>query len=432
MSKITGNSGVEGMPSPVQQQSVKEAEAASVTLSPGFDQQNTVSRDSENVSTLINFDNRKISLPPPTVDVSNTNFVMQEEVDGALGQMNFFPSLIETSSERSENTVDGEAALTPDIATIFSMASNLDDKEMDVFVDQTLDIATRLSAIESAPPEVLEKINGLMGEAADALNFGNIEDVAAILSRVQTELRDTRIKFDSQAIQAAKESRADISQNRIAKLEKALKKMAEAEKKNKILKIFGGIATALAVIVSVTLVATGVLSKAGIALMVASTSLMVAITVSQNTGNWMNKVFGESKEAQMVAGIMWTVIAIALSVGSCAAGSAGQGATAAAQSASKIASMARVAKNVSQVAQGGAKITEGAVEVSAAVDKFEGEKYRSDAMKDLAFQTKMQFFIEDAIESIERAIKEINEGQEIASTTMKAALDSKYSVAKNI
>ncbi|MCL6270564.1 type III secretion system translocon subunit SctE [Sansalvadorimonas sp. 2012CJ34-2] len=182
---------------------------------------------------------------------------------------------------------------------------------------EALHVFDKVLAIESAPPEVMEQLKASSAKLADAVLSGNIEDVARMLSEVQTKLQDTRIKFDEQAIRTSRLKRSQVSQQRIEKLTEALEKLKESKKAGTIGKIFGAIATAIMVVVAAVTIATGVGAKAGIMLIMAAT-IMVAMTISQNTGDWMTNLGGLIKDdkAQLVMGLAWAILAAALSLGS--------------------------------------------------------------------------------------------------------------------
>lgn len=447
---MAGTGGIgptEGIQQPVNYQA-ETAQKSEKTeqIGSGFSQENTVAHEGKNPLEKFAAGGPQINLPVPTRDVSDATPEMQKELENATGAMANFSidsifdqdgdgvsAIDEVIADLAAGKIDSEDALTARIAG--EGLEGMDIEGLMVFEERASEVFMQVNAIESAPPEVMNKIKGLMDDAERALSMGNIEDVSAILAKIQTELKDTRIKFDQEALQSAKQARENTHSQRVGKLVKALDKMAEQKKTGLIGKIFGAIATALAMVVGTVLIATGVLSKVGIVLMVASIALMAAITISQNTGNWMNKIFGENKFAQMAAGIMWSVIAIALSLGASFA-TAKKGAydvaNQIASTASKIITHAKMASHLAKIGAAGSLAASGASDVHAARVGYEGKKYQASATDDLAEMTKFQQFMDDMLEAIERAIKEINEGQETASSMMKEALDSKYSVAKNI
>ena len=229
---------------------------------------------------------------------------------------------------------------------------------------ETTEVFDKILAIKSAPPEVMEELKAASHQLSAAVLNGDIEDIARMLSEIQTKLQDTRIKFDEQAIRASRLKRQMISQERVQKLSKALEKMKEAEKKALIGKIFGGIATALMVAVAAVTIATGVGAKAGLMLIMAAT-IMVTMTVSQNTGDWMTNLGGAIKDdkAQLAIGISWAVLAAALSFGAGFAGGSSKAAadtatTTVQQTAHASAQTAQQSANASaQVAQQSANAT---------------------------------------------------------------------------
>ena len=292
--------------------------------------------------------------------------------------------------------------------------------------NETMDAFDRIMAIESAPPDVMQQLKADSGRLAKAMLSGDIEDVARILSEVQTKLADTRIKFDEQAIRTSRLKRQQVHKERIGKLSEALEKMKEAKKAGIVGKIFGAIATALAVVVAAVTIATGVGAKAGIMLIMAAT-IMVAMTVSQNTGDWMTNLGGLIKDdkMQLVMGVAWAILAAALSLGAGIAGSAAkapadaattavQQSTTAAQEATKNA--VKVATDsVDEVAEQATKIAVKSAKESAK----EAAKASADAAKETAKETAQQTAKETTKATAETASKETaKQMAEVSKKTM--------------
>ncbi|MCY4328905.1 MAG: type III secretion system translocon subunit SctE [Endozoicomonadaceae bacterium] len=415
------------------------AEVSEVRL--GFREENSIEHRRED-PTEATSQRSSIRLPKPERSIADATPEMQEELDNSTGRMAnmslagvFQPdedgfSAFNTLTQQLA-TAEGPDGATASMPVSEEIVGGLTSEQLIAFDEQASDVFTRVVAIKSAPPEVLDRINSLNNEAMIAIQSGNLEDVSALLAKIQTELQDTRIQFDQEALKTAQQTRKMQSQERIHKLKEAIKKAEKAKKSGLLGKIFGGIATALAVAVSAVMIASGVLTKVGVVLMVASIALMTTMMVSQNTGNWMNKVFGDSQTAQLIAGIMWAVISIALSMGAGCCTS-GAGAAQAGTQAAKMASYAKMAGHAGRLTQAGATAGQGGAEMHAAQTKYEGAMYHADATEIYAQMQKMQFFIEDLTEALERSIREISEGQEIASSMMRDVLNSKYTMAKNI
>lgn len=227
-----------------------------------------------------------------------------------------------TSANQGRATVDPavNAAVSNAASTL---AQKTDPQTLGKLQEQALDVFDRVLAIESAPPELMAEIKAATDKLGQAILTGDVEDIARMLMEVQTKLQDTRIKFDEQAIRTSRLKRSQIHKSRIDKLSDALEKMEKAKKAGLLGKIFAGIATALAVVVAAATIATGVGAKAGIMLIMAAT-IMVTMTISQNTGDWMTNMGGLIKDdkAQLAMGIMWAILAAALSLGAGFAGSA--------------------------------------------------------------------------------------------------------------
>ncbi len=297
---------------------------------------------------------------------------------------------------------------------------------------KTLEVFDKIGAIKSAPPEVLADLKEASGKLTNAMLSGNMEDVARMLSEIQTKIGDTRIKFDEQAIRTSRLKRSQLHTARIGKLQEALEKMKEAKTSGIIGKVFGAIATALAVVVAAVTIATGVGAKAGVMLIMAAT-IMVAMTVSQNTGNWMTNLGGlvKDEKAQLVLGLSWAIMAAALSLGAGLAGSAAKtttdGATTAVQQGINAGSQAAqqganaAAQGVQQGATTASQTAQTAVQQSATAAQEVAKnaaKTATDSVDEVAEQA-AKVAVKGAQESAKEAAKEA--AKATTETTAKEA-----------
>ncbi|MBE8215834.1 MAG: hypothetical protein HAW67_00490 [Endozoicomonadaceae bacterium] len=381
--------------------------------------------------TVAKLDNIKTTIS--SVESALETFTQEKSVEAPLDQ------LIKAASQQDE------AAFT-DLATQFNIESPENIMQMITASEDMIDIEAHIQNIESAPPEVMKKLMSLQLEMTQKMSVGDIDSVSQLISEVQTKLKDTQIKFNQEGIILAQAKNKSLSEQRTVKMVETLKKLAEQSKSDLIGRIFGGIAAAFAMIVSAVLIATGVLSKVGIILTVVSIALMTAMTVSQNTGNWMNKIFGSSDKAQLAAGIMWSILAVALSLGGGAA-TANKGsydvATQSIQVVNKFARVASAIKQVgkigapllrhfSKIGQGVSLIGQGSAEMYSGAISIETGKLKAETTRLTAFITEMQLMMDNMVDVLQKIMRELDEGISMSSDLIKDSIEGKTRLAKNI
>ena len=96
---------------------------------------------------------------------------------------------------------------------------------------------------------------------------------------------------------------------------------------------------------------------------------------------------------------------------------------------SKIATYARYSAHF---VQGATLTAQGGVEIKSTVVKKEAADFGADAKEDLARMARLQFFMETLMENIREIYEQLTSGQEIASNTLKSALDTKSSIISHI
>ena len=193
-------------------------------------------------------------------------------------------------------------------------------EKVQMLSDQLADVMAHVEAIESAPREVMDRIRSSANKALSAILTGDVEDAAQWLMEVQTQLQDTRIKFDSESIRANQLKHKQIHNDRMSKLSKQLDELREAKKMDALMKGLGILALVVTYIIAVvTLITPG--GQAAGALLLASAVVMTASMVIQETG------VIKDKDTALAVSITLTVLAAVLSLGAGFATSAGAGAT---------------------------------------------------------------------------------------------------------
>ena len=297
------------------------------------------------------------------------------------------------------------------------------------------DTAILVSAIIDGPPELIEEIKSDFAKVAALMGKGDelwdTDMITTLLSSIQQKMQDNRLKFDQEAIKLGQIEREKLSKETMNKIAEQIAKAEESEKSGKIGKIFSYIALAVMAIATVAAFATGVGAVAGAAL-IAAMAMMIVMTVDQEMGGELimkpmaesiMSTFGvDEQAANWIATAIIMAIIIALSLG----GGAGVGA---AEGASKAAVMATRA---TMVAGGAASIGEGAAGISSGVQKHDAEQLRADAKELTADMLRVQQLIDDASESIQQALEELQAGHANIAAIMANNDDVKKLVGRNI
>lgn len=291
----------------------------------------------------------------------------------------------------------------------------------------------------------------------------DVDEATMMLMRIQTQLQDNRIQFDQENIKIGKIAKEQASEKRMNKILESIEKAKEAKKSGLIGKIFGGIAVAVMAIVAAVMIVGaaftgGASAIAAAGLMVAATALVIMMMASAETGNWMMKMFGDSKDAMIGAMVFWSAVIVALSLGAAGAGGlAGTGgaaastasstaasttatvtatatntATTAATSAARVASITSKLAKALQLAGGASMVASGSAEAVSTTQTYEADTFRADAKKLQAEMLRIQQMIDDNIESIQKAIDELQQGYQVISSIMKANHDTKTTLSRNM
>ncbi|MGB1270567.1 MAG: type III secretion system translocon subunit SctE, partial [Endozoicomonas sp.] len=337
-------------------------------------------------------------------------------------------------------------------------------KTYDLFSDVFNKVANITSIPENLQKDLQKNLQAFTSRFVGEERILDVDQATMMLMKIQTQLQDNRIKFDQENIKINQVVKEQASNKRLTQLLAALDKVKEAKKAGLIGRIFGFIGVAVMAIVAIQMVVLaaftgGATAVIAAALMVAAVGLVITMTVSNETGGWMNKVFGEDADSQRNAMIMWTCIVVVLSIGAAVAGGAGGGAGAgastastatstassatvtataanaaatAASSSAKIAAIsAKIAKAL-QLASAASMVGSGAAEAVNTTYTYEADMLRADAKKLQAKMLFLQQMIEDNIESIQRAIDELQHGYQTITAIMKDNHDTKVTLSRNM
>lgn len=327
------------------------------------------------------------------------------------------------------------------------------------------DVLTRFSAIEEIPDDLKKGIQADVTKLAQSVlnnkDFLDIDTATTMVTQLQSQLQNERIKFDEQTIRLGQMNRSEASDKRISQIAEAIEKANKAKESSFFGKIFGFIAMAVMAVAAVAMVATGVGAVAG-GMMFAALALTATMVISSETNNFMMKIFGDGKDAQIGAMAFWTGLSIVLSLGAAgaASGSANAASTTskvaanaatsgastgasvtatatntastAATTTAKMTEMMNKLKKIAQAIQGAATMGDGSAQAASSTYSYQAENLKADALEEKAFMLRIQQQIDDAMEGIQRAIDELQSGYGVAANIIKANHETKSTLARNV
>ncbi|WP_252178923.1 type III secretion system translocon subunit SctE [Endozoicomonas sp. 4G] len=351
------------------------------------------------------------------------------------------------------------------------------DPKLNTLFDTFEDVMVRFSAIREIPDdlkaELTKDLDTFTKAAFNAEKPLDIDSATTMLVQIQSKLQNERLRFDQESIKIGQVAAGQRSNNIIDKIRESIAKVEESKKSQMVGKVFNYIGLFFMVVASIAVAAAGLLTGGALSivaasLMVAATGLMITMTVSSETDNFMMKIFdglasdeeGE-KGAKIGATVFWATIMIALTAGAAVAGGAiGAGGTAASTASSSAAtgsstgatvtatgantaaaSSAAVAKNVAilnrvgQTAQwigGAGQIASGGADIGTSVYKYQADQFKAEALDEKAEMVRIQKAIDDAMEGLEKAIEELQNGYSTAASIIKANHETKTTLARNL
>ncbi|WOG29311.1 type III secretion system translocon subunit SctE [Endozoicomonas sp. 8E] len=375
---------------------------------------------------------------------------------------------------------DPENSLAPmhsPTARLKDMEARGGDPKLNTLFNTFEDVMVRFSAIKEIPDdlkaELTKDLDTFTKAALNAERPLDIDSATTMLVQIQSKLQNERLRFDQESIRIGQVAAEQRSSNIISKIRESIAKVEESKKSQMVGKIFNYIALVFMAIASVALAVAGVLTGGALSivaasLMVAATGLMITMTVSSETNNFMMKIFdglagdkdGE-QDAKIGATVFWAVIMIALSAGAAFAGGvAGAGGAAASTASSSTAAgsstaatvtatgantaattSAAVAKKIAivtklgQTAQligGAGQIASGGADIGTSVYKYQADTFRAEALEEKAEMVRIQKAIDDAMEGLEKAIQELQNGYSTAASIIKANHETKTTLARNL
>ncbi|MRI32158.1 hypothetical protein EOPP23_04000 [Endozoicomonas sp. OPT23] len=340
------------------------------------------------------------------------------------------------------------------------------------------DITVKMSALTHIPDdlqaELAADVQAFTKAAMNSKQTLDIDSATTMLIQIQSKLQNERLKFDQESIKIGQVAAEHRSGNIIQKIRDSIEKMEKAEKTALVGKIFGYIALALMAVATVVVAVVGIIFTGGVltviavSLMVAAMAVMVTMIISSETDNFMMKIFDglaggdddKKQKARIGAMVFWATIMIALSLGAAAAGGfAGAGGAAASTagaatsgaatgaqvsatgvntaaqataSAAKITAIVTKLAKLAQLVGGVSQVASGSADISTAAYTYQADIFRAEALEEKAELARIQQFLDDAMEAIEKAIDELQSGYSSLANIIKANHDTKTTLARNL
>lgn len=294
------------------------------------------------------------------------------------------------------------------------------------------DATIQINALSSGPAQLVADIKSDYQKIARAMMSDSLWDtdmLATMLSSIQQKMQDNRLQFDQETIRIGQVEKERLSNKIISDIKDSIESTNKAKESNLVSKIFGYIGLAVMAVVTVMAFATGVGAVAG-TLMVASLAIMIAMTVDQETGGHGMKAltkgimeaFGvDEEQATYIASGVMMAIMIALSLGAGASGAAASGAS----------RMAVLASRTGMVASGGAAVGEGGAKIAAGVYTYEASMLQADAKETKALMMRLQQMIEDATESLQMALEDLQAGHSRIAAIVSNNDETKKGIMRN-
>ncbi len=333
-----------------------------------------------------------------------------------------------------------------------------------VFEVHALEVRAQLSGLEDGPPELIKGIEGDLKKLQADIASGKIsdpEEATLALMEMQSKLTDKRMKFSQETIEITRAENQKLHKERMQKIVDTIAKMKKAARSQLIGKIFGWIAVVAMAIATVALAVSTVLTGGatapalvGIGLMIGATAIMLTMQVSQETGGWMNQIFGDSDQGKLAASIFWAVLVTVMSVGGSlgvgaaggAAGAAGSTASTAANASSTAANTAATAstlttkalkvtnlvRQVAVLVNAASQASQGASGIATASFTKDAEMLRADAKEIQAFILRNGQIMEETAEELKKLLEEMQEGVQGMMQIISASHDTKTQISKSI
>ncbi|WP_263082194.1 type III secretion system translocon subunit SctE [Endozoicomonas sp. Mp262] len=294
------------------------------------------------------------------------------------------------------------------------------------------DAMIKLSAM-SGPPELVKEIKSDVQKAAQIFMGNQLWDtdmISTMLSGIQQKMQDNRLKFDQETIKISQVEKERLSNKMISDIRESIEKTNKAKKASWINRIFGFIGLGVMAAVTIIAIATGVGAIAG-ALMIAAFGMMLAMTLDQelNEGKGMKAItdgvmdaFGvDEKEAMWIVSGAMMAIMIALSLGAGASGAAASGAS----------KMGALASRGGMIISGGVAVADGGSQIAAGAYNLQASELQADAKETKAKMMRLQQMIEDATESLQQAMEDIQTGHARIAAIISNNDETKKGIMRN-
>ncbi|WP_168735328.1 type III secretion system translocon subunit SctE [Pseudothauera rhizosphaerae] len=280
------------------------------------------------------------------------------------------------------------------------------------------------------------------------------DELALIIGSMQNKITELQAQSAKEGIKLSDTQKQEAHQKAIEKIEEAAKKMAEANEKNGLLKVFKIIGLILAAVAAIALTvltagaASGVLGVVAVAFAayaVADSVMSIASEISQACGGpdisinaGLTKMFEEialasgmnKEDAEKFGQIAAMVTQIVIAVAGCAVG--GAALFKAADVATKVTKMAQIVNTCATIAGGVNSVGSGVTTMAKAEDVKAAEMAKADKAELDKVILQLMKAMEDDRERIKELVAKLDEAMQQLSSLIAAGSETRLQQIKNI
>ncbi len=289
------------------------------------------------------------------------------------------------------------------------------------------------------------------------------EELAIILADLMEKLKQLELKGTKQSLEGDLKHKDQLHEDRMKKIEEAVKKMAEAGKANKAARIFGWIGASLAVVAAVAAaVATGGAATPLVVAAVFNVAIMACSEIKVGDKSLMEHAqagiakailhtykflsedllgdldprlrmamsFGilghdmTEEQANIVAAVMVTVAVVTVNI-VCAVMTGG-----ATAGTSGMALAANIVKIAAMITSGTAMVGQGASQIGAASLQYQGAQEQAGSMDIKTQMEKIQALIDQLMDTMKEAMERFDHEMEIIMAMFQSGGDLKHKLVQ--
>ncbi|MCC9620360.1 type III secretion system translocon subunit SctE [Thalassospira sp. MA62] len=321
------------------------------------------------------------------------------------------------------------------------LSGNTDiDRAQGIQSAQTSKAGSKFGASNNLAPDLIGPSSAPTLEPPVKQDF---ESLVMLLQQAKSKLSDEMAKATSEQVRNNGEIKKEQNEKLQKKMEEQWDKIADANRKAKIGKIFSIIGKVAAVVASVALavVTAGAASPlvAGVLIAVASISVMdLAATISveadgpdfslQGISTSLGKMLypNDEEKAQKFGMIMGITLTVAVAVAGLAAG---------VKSASVLAEAPAMFAKISiaaGVVGGSANATSGGVNIGAAADRRDAENLAADQVDIKKFLAKLQAVMDEESDRLQEIVEQAQDSMQKVASMISSTADTKMQITRRM